>query len=116
MNAYLTGALSNLEKEQFESILASDEALFFEVESQRALRREGLRQQVEQVFKARQSQKEKQKQWMRRIGVALLLTGLFSGVYQYFNSKKAVPPTQKAAKPTDSIEYAAPKPLGNGGN
>jgi hypothetical protein len=111
IDAYLTGALSSAAKEQFEFNLVSDETLFVEVEAQRALRRIGLQEQVEQVFAARQQQQQFRKKLIRRIAAGFLLFGLFSSVYAYLNPEEAKTPVAPVVKPTDSIEYAAPKPL-----
>jgi hypothetical protein len=100
IDAYLTGTYSETEKDAFESQLIADEALFVQVETQRALRRAGLRQQVEQLFV---EESQKRSLWVvspQRIAAGLLFFGLCFGGYNAFWVKPSQPIVQ--VKPPDA--------------
>ncbi|MEY4936428.1 MAG: hypothetical protein RIS64_2787 [Bacteroidota bacterium] len=84
IDAYLTGEYSETEKKAFESQLIADEALFIMVETQRALRRAGLRQEVEQAFAARPLRGTLRIGIIQRIAAGFLFFGLCFCSYNFF--------------------------------
>lgn len=91
IEAYLNGALSQTEKQQFETTLELDDDLYIAVETERALQLASLQRRIERTFAAEAQRKQLRFVNRQRIAAGFLLCGLFSTIYVWYLKKPDEP-------------------------
>jgi hypothetical protein len=115
IEAYLKGALSQTEKQQFETTLDMDNDLYIAVETERALQLASLQRRIEHTFAAEARRKQLRTVNMGRIAAGFLLCGLFSTIYVWYLKKTDEPkmvknPVISPATESKIVENASMEP------